>query len=106
MLFTSTSTMLDVSYISDFKNQENNHSQEDNRLYFLLKALLGFSYISTIDLKLLFSMLEYVGQDSFGPTRWSKLTQTTFPTVLQCQLCYKRGEYIDVGLFLNTLFFH
>ena len=53
-----------------------------------------------------FSMLEYVGQDSFGPTRRSKLTQTTFPTVPQCQLCYKPGEYIDVGLFLNTLFFH
>ena len=46
--------MLDVNYISVFKNQENNHSQEDNRLYFLLKALLGFSCLSTIDLKLLF----------------------------------------------------
>lgn len=51
-------------------------------------------------------MLEYVGQDSFGSTRRSKLAQTTFPTVLQCQLCYKPRAYIDVGLFLNTLFFH
>ena len=48
--------MLDVNYISVFKNQENNHSQEDNRLYFLLKALLGFSCISTVDLKLTFSV--------------------------------------------------